>query len=137
MRHRSARRFLPQLLDETLALGIERQLRAHLATCGRCQGVLAEFELCNQLVGRLPHGLFPVAGAAAGERRLAGLASWAFPRRVERPWRVAEGIAAAVAAGAVAGVLAFAGAARWLPTPAVGASSLAQVVYVMPAAVEH
>lgn len=134
MRHRPARRLLAQLLDETLPAGVERQVRDHLGGCRRCQRALAELELCDHLVARLPHGLFRVVGPAAGEQRLEGLASWAFARRArERHRLAAEGFAAALAAGALAGVVAFAGAVGWVPAPAPGpASSLAQVAYVMP-----
>ena len=133
MRHRPARRLVAQLLDETLPLGLAQQVEGHVAACRRCQRVLADFELCDRLVTRLPHGVLSRIGPAAGERRLAGLASWTFLRRARRQrWLAAEGFAAALAAGALAGVVAFAGVAAWLPAPAAGASSLAQVAYVMP-----
>jgi len=65
MSHRSVRRVLPQLLDGTLPLGIERGVRSHLRSCGRCQRDLADFELCDQLVARLPQGIIPLIEAAA------------------------------------------------------------------------
>ena len=132
MSHRSQRRLLPQLLDGTLPLEMERGVRGHLTSCGRCQRDLADFELCDQLVTRLPQGVIPLIGAAASERRLAALASWAFPRARPR-WIPLEGFAAALAAGALAGVVALAGAARWLPAPAPNPGGPAQVAYVMPA----
>jgi len=131
MSHRSVRRVLPQLLDGTLPLGIERGVRSHLRSCGRCQRDLADFELCDQLVARLPQGIIPLIEAAASERRLAGLASWAFPRARPR-WIPLEGFAAALAAGALAGVVALAGAAHWVPAPAPNPGGPAQVAYVMP-----
>jgi len=138
MRHRPARRLLPQLLDETLSMGVEQGVRGHVAACRRCQRALAEFELCDRLVNRLPHGIFARIGPAAGEQRLAGLASWAFPRRVvPQRWLAAEGFAAVIAAGALAGALAFAGAESWQPAPPIGVSGLALVAYVMPEAVER
>jgi anti-sigma factor RsiW len=133
MRHRSARRLLPQLLDGTLPSASERGVREHAACCGRCRRDLADFELCDQLVTRLPHRIIPLIEPALGERRLAGLASWAFPRPVpRRRWLVLEGLAAAAAAGALAGVVALAGAASWVPTPASTPGGYAQTAYVTP-----
>lgn len=136
MSHSSARRLLPQLLDGTLPIAIERGVRGHLTSCGRCQRDLADFELCDQLVTRLPQGIFPLIGAATSERRLEGLASWAFPRARPR-WIALEGFAAALAAGALAGVVALAGATRWVPAHAPIPSGFAQVAYVMPGATER
>lgn len=137
MRHRSARRFLPQLLDGTLSVTIELGVRGHARSCGRCQRDLADFELCERLVARLPLGIIPLSETAAGERRLVGLASWAFPRPARRRWLALEGFAAAVAAGALAGVVALAGAASWLPRPAPAPGGYAQIAYVMPGATER
>ena len=131
MSHRSQRRLLPQLLDGTLSLEIEQGVRGHLRSCGRCRQDLAQFELCDLLVTRLPRGIIPLIGAASSERRLAGLASWAVPRARSR-WIPLEGFAAALAAGALAGVVALAGAARWVPAPAPSPGGPAQVAYVMP-----
>ena len=134
MRHRSARRLLPQLLDWTLPSAIERTVREHARYCERCRRDLADFELCDQLVTRLPHRIIPLIEPAAGERRLAGLASWAFLRPVvpRQRWLVLEGLAAAAAVGAVAGVVALAGAASWVPTPAPTPGGYAQTAYVTP-----
>lgn len=135
MRHGPARRLLPQLLDATLPEGVEREVRGHASGCRRCQRVLSEFELCERLVGRLPHALAPLLDPLQEERRLAGLASWTFLRlrraRAQR-WLAAEGAAAALFAAVLAGVVAFAGATAWLPSAASGTGDLVQIAYVMP-----
>lgn len=136
MRHRSARRLLPQLLDRTLPPERERELRAHAAGCSRCEAHLAELELCDRLVARIPLALLPRAAEAGDERRLRALARWAFPRR-PAPSRLRAGMgAAALAATAatLAGVVALAGASSWVPTPEPGPDAATQVAFVVPAA---
>ena len=134
MRHRAAWRALPQLLDATLEPACERAARAHLARCTRCARRLAELELCDDLVAELPLGVVPLVMSAAGERRLAGLARWAFrPPAVPSPWAPLDGLAVAAAAAALAGVVALVGAQSWLPAPEPVPSGITQVAYVMPA----
>ncbi len=133
MRHGAARHRLPQLFDDILSPATERDVRAHAHECVRCRRELADFELCDTLVARLPLAVLPLAQPAAGERRLERLARWTLPRPAARArgrWRALEGVAAAAAAGLFAGMVAFAGAARWVPVPAPTPSSLTQVAYV-------
>ena len=134
MRHRAARRRLPQLLDGTLPAPFERAVRAHVRGCRACAERLAEFEACERLLVRLPCGVIPLTASAAGEQRLAGLARWAFappPRRL----RAGPALAAlAVAAAAVACVVALTGTARWVPDTETTGVATTQVAYVVPAA---
>ncbi|MEN8158458.1 MAG: zf-HC2 domain-containing protein [Myxococcota bacterium] len=133
MRHRAARRRLPQLLDRTLAPERERAVWAHVDQCRDCRERLAEFEACGRLLERLPAGLIPLAPTPAGEQRLAGLARWSpAPARGEGP----ETAALAVAAAALACVLVLAGArSTWVPLPDSVASAPIQMAYVLPGAV--
>ena len=96
MRHRAARRRLPQLLDHTLAPETERAVRAHVGQCHDCRERLAEFEACGRLLERLPTSLIPLAPTPAGEQRLVGLARWSpAPARGEGPETAALAVAAA------------------------------------------
>jgi anti-sigma factor RsiW len=133
MRHRAARRLLARLLDATLPDALERQVRGHARACRRCRRVLAELELCERLVSRLPHAISPLLDPALGEQRLAGLASWTFLRRARaRRWLAAEGSAAALVAATLAGVAVFAAVTAWVPPPtSTGTGDLVQVAYVM------
>jgi anti-sigma factor RsiW len=137
MRHASARRHLPELLDGTLPPEIERSVREHAALCGRCRRRLEELELCDRLVARLPLAVVPLAVApAAGEPRLERLARWGAPPPHPRhsPLRAGfESLAVVAAAAALAGVVAIAGVNRWVPAPEPAPSGLTQVAYVMPA----
>ncbi len=131
MRHGAARRLLPQLFDETLSPAGERGVRAHARECVRCRQDLAEFELCDGLVARLPLAVIPLREPAAGERRLECLARWTRPQpAAPSRWIVLEGVAAAAAAGLLAGMVVLAGAARWLPAPAPTSSSPTQLAFV-------
>jgi anti-sigma factor RsiW len=122
---------LPDLLDRSLPPAREAAVRAHAERCGRCRRRLAELELCDRLVARLPLGVIPLT---AGDERLAGLARWAFVRAPRR--RVGlEGLAVTAAAAALAGIVTLAGTARWTPGPEDAAPSVIQVAYVMPGAV--
>jgi len=132
MRHPAARRLLPQVLDGTLPVAREQEVRGHAARCRRCARVLAELELCDRLVMRLPLGVLPLAAAAAGERRLRSLARWDAAGRARPRWTGLEGLAVAAAAAALAGVVAFAGANRWVLAPEPSPAGITQVAYVMP-----
>jgi hypothetical protein len=130
MRHRAARRLLPEALDRTLPHALQRALDAHVERCERCRRHRAELELCDELVARLP---LAVAVPAAGDQRLERLARWAFLR--PSPQRVVglEGFAMAAAAAALAGVVVLAGVGRWVPDSPPAAAAITQVAYVMPA----
>ncbi len=131
MRHRAAKQLVPQLLDHTLPGPLERLVREHAERCRRCGRRLAEFELCDRLVTQLPLGLMPLAASASGEERLAGLARWGLERR--SPLREPlEGLALVAAAAALAGVVALAGTAQWVPSAERAESSVIQVAYVIP-----
>jgi len=132
MRHRAARRLLSPYLDRALAPALERSLRTHVDGCARCARHLAELEQCERLVARLPLALVPLVAPATGERRLEGLARWAFLRPTPPRVVALEGFAMATAAAALATVVALAGVTSWLPAPAPAASSVTQVAYVMP-----
>jgi putative zinc finger protein len=132
MRHGAARRLLPQRFDRTLSPALEQALGEHVARCERCRRHRAELELCERLVTRLPLAVVPLVVAAAGDQRLERLARWAFLRPSPQRGRALEGFAMAAAAATLAGVVALAGATRWLPAPAPASSSLTQVAYVMP-----
>jgi anti-sigma factor RsiW len=134
MRHGAARRRLSQVLDGTLPRALEQAVRGHVAHCGRCSRRLAELELCDRLVARLPLAVVPLAVPSYGERRLEGLARWgAPPPPYSRLWLGLEGVAVAAAAAALAGVVVLAGTSRWIPGPEPAPSGLTQVAYVMPA----
>jgi len=127
MRHRVAKSLLPQLLDRTLPGPLELAVRTHAGRCGRCSRRLAEFELCDQLVARLPFGVVPFAG----EERLTGLARWALePPSLAR--ERLEGLALAAAAAALAGVVALAGTSQWVPNAEKTTSAVTQVAFVIP-----
>jgi anti-sigma factor RsiW len=133
MRHLAARRRLSQLLDGTLPAPEERAVRLHVARCSACAVRLAEFEACERLLARLPGGVLPFATSAVGERRLVGLARWAFERPARA--RAGPGVAAfATAAAAIACALAIAGTSRWVPNAETSATSTIQVAYVLPGA---
>jgi anti-sigma factor RsiW len=133
MRHEAARRHLPELLDGTLPDAVEQAVRAHAAGCARCSRHLAQLELCQRLVARLPLAVLPLAAAGASERRLVRLARWAGPEpRPQRNLGI-ESLAMAAAAAALAGVVALVGLRPWMPAPDPGPSGLTQVAYVMPA----
>jgi anti-sigma factor RsiW len=133
MRHWAARKRLSQLLDGTLAVPEEREVRAHLVRCAACRLRLAEFEACERLLARLPGGVLPFASSAAGEQRLAGLARWSFERPARA--RAGPGVAAfATAAAAVACVVAIAGTSSWVPRAETTAGTATQVAYVVPGA---
>lgn len=136
MRHASARRHLPELLDGTLPPAFEQAVREHAARCAGCRRRLAELELCDRLVASLPLAVVPLAIVpAAGEPRLERLARWGAPppHPPRSPLRAGlESLAVVAAAAAVAGVVAIAGMNRWLPSPEPTSSGLAQVAYVMP-----
>jgi anti-sigma factor RsiW len=132
MRHGPARRLLPQLLDRTLPVALERALRIHTASCERCARHLAELELCDRLVARLPLAVVPLVVPAAGDQRLERLARWAFLRPSPRRVLALEGFALAAAAAALAGVVALAGVTRWVPAPAPASGGVIQIAYVMP-----
>ena len=134
MRHGPARRRLSQLLDGTLPPALEQAVRGHAARCGRCTRQLAELELCDGLVARLPLGVVPLVVPSYGDRRLERLARWgAPPSPHSRLWLGLEGVAVAAAAAALAGVVALASTNRWMPEPEPAPSGLTQVAYVMPA----
>jgi hypothetical protein len=139
MRHASARRHLPELLDGTLPFALERSVREHAALCGRCRRHLEELELCDRLVARLPLAVVPLAvtpAAAGSQPRLERLARWGAPPPHPRhsPLRAGlESLAMVSAAAALAGVVAIAGMNRWVPAPEPAPSALIQVAYVMPA----
>jgi hypothetical protein len=133
MRHGPARRLLPQLFDRTLPAALERSLRAHVTGCERCSRHLAELELCDRLVARLPLAVVPLVVPAAGDQRLERLARWALLRPSPRRVLAFEGFAMAAAAAALAGVVALAGVTRWVPSPAPASGGVIQVAYVMPA----
>jgi anti-sigma factor RsiW len=132
IRHRLARRHLPDLVDGTLPAGAADAVREHAAACARCERQLAELVLCDRLVAALPIGVAPFAAHAA-DRRLRRLASWAPPQPESRTRDGVEGLAMIAAAAALAGVVALAGVRHWLPAPGPAASGLIQVAYVMPA----
>jgi anti-sigma factor RsiW len=132
MRHRLARRHLPDLVDGTLPPALADAVREHTAACARCERHLAELALCDRLVAALPIGVAAFAAPAA-DRRLYRLARWAPPLRVSRGRERLEGLAMAAAAAALAGVVALAGVSHWLPAPEPASSGTIQVAYVMPA----
>jgi len=134
MRHRAARRRLPELLDGTLPAPVEQAVREHVEQCAPCAQRLAEFEACERLLARLPGGVIPFAASPAGEQRLEGLARWTFERAPRR--RAGPEVAAlALAAAAIACVVVLTGTARWVPdAETTGAAAATQVAYVVPAA---
>jgi hypothetical protein len=85
-------------------------------------------------VAQLPVSVLPVAGAVAGQRRLERRARWTPARPAAARWLALEGVAAAAVVGLFAGMVAMAGAARWVPAPAQTPSALTQIAYVMPGA---
>jgi hypothetical protein len=131
MRHRVARRHLPDLVGGGLPPAVAEAVREHAASCARCERHLAELELCERLVAALPLGAAPLSARAA-DRRLHRLALWAPPPPISRSREGIEGLALVAAAAAFAGVVALAGVSRWLPAPGPDTSGLIQVAYVMP-----
>ena len=132
MRHRAARRRLAQLMDGTLAHGVEAAVRAHVERCPTCAERLAEFEACERLLARLPHGLIPLVASAAEEQRLAGLARWRLPPPPRR--RPAQELAAlSLAAAAIACVVALTGTSHWVPSTETTGGAAMQVAFVVPA----
>ncbi len=135
MRHRAARRRLPQLLDHTLPAATERAVWAHVDACDGCRERLAEFEACARLLERLPAGLIPLSPTPAGDQRLARLARWG-PEPMASRSEAPETAALALVAAALACVVALAGArSSWVPLPDAAASGAVQVAYVLPGAV--
>jgi anti-sigma factor RsiW len=131
MRHRVARRRLPELLDGALPGALAEAVREHAAGCARCERELAELALCERLVAALPLGAAPLS-ARAVDRRLHRLGRWAPPPPTSRGREGIEGLALIAAAAAFSGVVALAGVSRWLPAPGPDTSGLVQVAYVMP-----
>lgn len=131
MRHRAAMRLVPQLLDHTLPGPLELLVREHAEHCQRCSRRLAEFELCDRLVAQLPLGVMRFTASASGEERLAGLARWG-PERRSRLREPLEGLAVVAAAAALAGVVALAGTAQWVPSAEKTGAGVIQVAYVIP-----
>lgn len=77
MRHRTARRRLPGLLDGLLPQAEERGVRRHLDECRRCRRRLGEFEASEALLRRIPASLIPLDVSGVGIERLRALARWA------------------------------------------------------------
>ena len=130
MNHFRAKRLLPQLLDGTLPASVEGAVRAHTEACISCATALDEFELCEELLGRLPATLVPSEPSAAAEGRLRSLARWAAdpePSRAERVGVTALGTAVACAMLA----LVFSGQG-WLPPEPRDHAATTTLAAVMP-----
>lgn len=89
MRHGSARRRLPALLDGLLAPAEREAVVAHLDGCRRCRRILAEHRAAESLLRAVPAGMLPLAASHETDGRLESLARWA-PARPEPPlgWRL-------------------------------------------------
>jgi anti-sigma factor RsiW len=131
MRHRLARRHLPDLVDGSLPSALAEAVREHAAACARCERHLEQLERCERLVAALPLGVAALAAPVAN-RRLYRLARWAPPLPVSRSRDRIEGLAMVAAAATFAGIVALAGVSRWLPAPGPASSGVVQVAYVMP-----
>jgi anti-sigma factor RsiW len=89
MMHWRARRLLPALPDGTLERRTELELKRHLDGCGCCRRRLAELELSEGLLRRLPVSILPLEWSPATHGRLARLASWSEEPDLPEPerWR--------------------------------------------------
>ena len=84
MNHLRARRLLATLPDGTLPAETDTEVRAHAASCKRCQRLLAQYETMDRLLRSMPSGLVPPEASAEAEGALGLLARWAGPAR--SPW---------------------------------------------------
>jgi anti-sigma factor RsiW len=113
MIHWSARRRLPDLLEDDLAPGVEARVRGHVQGCARCRRLLRELQRSEALLRELPASLVPALADAGTEARLAALARWA--AEPEPVWRERFG-ASAIGAFAVAACLVWVFlAGSWAP----------------------
>ena len=119
--HWKATKLLAQLPDDTLAPGIEIELRAHVASCARCRTRLHQIQLSEDLVRRLPPAIVPLERSRDEYVRLAALARWTDdPEITSDPqgWRLSfVGLASLVMIFCVA-----ASAGSWAPTVRPGTS---------------
>jgi len=134
MTHRRARRLLSSLPDGLLAPASEAAVRGHVARCPRCRRALAELEMADAWLRRLPAALVPLEPSAAAEARLERLARWsAAPSRpAAGAW--AAGPAPRGARLAAAGRAPLRPGTRW-GIPAVGAAAAAACLAVVLATV--
>lgn len=130
IRHRKARKLLPQILDGGLPPLTEALVRDHAERCGRCTRVLAEFEASERLLARLPRAILADPEPERISARLHALARWAMD--AEPSWRERLGATAlgTVAAGMlVALVLSGQG---WLPPNPADSGDATTIAAVMP-----
>lgn len=98
---------LSALLDGELTPDREREVRAHVAECGRCAGRLDQLRAVDEVLGALAAApVAPEVGAAVRDRvrREAGRTA---PRRRRRAPRLRRWVPAAVGAVAAAGLVAL------------------------------
>lgn len=87
MNHWRAKRLLAALPDGSLAPEVEFQVRAHVDVCKGCARRLADFELAEELLGRIPISVAPLEFNPGAHRRLASLARWSEEPALPRPQR--------------------------------------------------
>jgi anti-sigma factor RsiW len=76
MIHLRARRHLSGLPDGALSPRLEARVRAHAASCRRCQEILAQYEAMDRVLRRVPGPLLPQQPDAMADDALGLLASW-------------------------------------------------------------
>jgi len=104
MNHLRAGRRLSQLMDGELAESVAEDVRSHLRGCRRCRRHLAELQMAETLVARLPLSVAPLEFEASAHMRLSRLALWSDEPALPDPtrWRVpALGLAWLVLAAAL------------------------------------
>jgi anti-sigma factor RsiW len=113
MNHWTARNLLPAILDHTIPLGLEAEVRDHVAGCGRCQRIHAEFEASEALLARLPTALVPIEPSTGAHQRLASLARWNPDPKSD--WQERIGVPALGALAAAAMLVMVISVAGWGP----------------------
>ncbi len=105
MNHFRAKRRLSALLDGGLSEAEETEVRRHVSRCRRCARRLADFELTDALLQRVPLSVAPLEFDPTAHARLARLALWTddpAPPRRERWTAPALGVAGLVLAFSLA-----------------------------------
>jgi anti-sigma factor RsiW len=112
--HLRARRLLHALTDDTLAEDVELELRIHVASCMRCRRMLAEQQVAENLLRRIPPSIVPLETSPGAYVRLAALGRWTDEADVRDP----EGWRLSFLGVATAGLLfcLAASAGTWAPT---------------------
>lgn len=132
MIHWKASRLLAQLPDDTLAPGIEIEVRAHVASCARCRSQLREIQVSEDLLRRLPPAIVPFEAAPDAYVRLAALARWTDDAEISADpegWRLSFlGVASVVLLFCLA-----ASAGSWAPTVRLGTSPQVDLDAALPA----